>query len=281
MSGELFTTRNHSSTSARQLNLALRNCGAHDCSILFVHSGLNFGTPRASRTEILNTIASSLIELGTATLCLPTYTFSFINQEVFDPDNTPGRMGALSEFFRKLPAAVRSPDPLMSVTVLGQHSALATAVGSESCGKNSTFHLLRQLEGVKFLFLGVRPQDCFTYMHYLEYEANVPYRFNRTFQGKIRTNNTEKSAAATLFVRYPGVFPGPGNADYEQQLLDNGIATQTPFGDHFIQCLPEAPARLLWLSLLHQNPCYFLKNPFTPPPDPNSDFEHALPMVAM
>lgn len=287
MSGNLFTTGNHRATTAHELALALRNCGAHDCNILFIHSGLSFGTPRASRTEILNTIASSLIELGTATLCLPTYTFSFINEEVFDPANTPGRMGVLSEFFRKLPAAVRSPDPLMSVAVLGQHSALATDVGSESCGKNSTFHLLKQCDGVKFLFLGVRPQDCFTYMHYLEYEAKVPYRFNRTFHGKIRTNHTEESAAATLFVRYPGVFPGPGNAAYEQQLLEKGISTRIPFGDNFIHCLPETPARLLWLSLLQQNSNYFLKDPFTLPALPNADansdssFEHALPMVAM
>lgn len=281
MSHNLFNTISQRPTSQQDLVLALQNCGALDCNILFVHSGLNFGTPRAPRTEILSAFVNSLCQHGPETICFPTFSFSFINNEVFDPSLTPGRMGALSEYFRKLPDVSRSLDPLMSVAARGANARQLTTTGTESCGRNSTFDQLSNRDGVKFLFLGVKPQDCFTYMHYLEYAAKVPYRYNRVFHGKIRSANNEYPAQATLFVRFPGVFPGPGNAAYEQQLVNDRITSQATFGDNFIYCIPEAPAKQLWFQLLNQNPNYFLKSPFVPPDSPTTDFEHVLPMVAM
>jgi aminoglycoside 3-N-acetyltransferase len=281
MVGDLYLASNGRSTSTTTLRDTLRNCGAHDCSVLFIHAGINFGAPSVRRSELLQALADTLLTLGPSTVCFPTFTFSFINGEIHDPQNTPSRMGVLSEFFRKLPGTVRSPDPLMSVAATGPQSQRLISVGDQSCGENSSFHRLSEMDGVRFLFFGVRPRDCFTYMHFLEWTVRAPYRYDREFQGTLQLSGQAMPHTATLFVRYPGVFPGPGNAAYEQQLSDSGTMRTQPFGDNFIHCVPEPAARSLWLQLYHQDPSFFITAPFTPPDSPPTDFEHSLPMVAM
>lgn len=281
MAGNLYLASSGRPTSSTALRDALRNCGAHDCDVLFVHAGINFGSPCVRRTELLQALTDTLLHLGPPTVCFPTFTFSFINRESFDPQHTPGRMGVLSEFFRKLPGVVRSADPLMSIVATGPASQRLTAVGSQSCGENSSFHHLSQTAGVRFLFFGVRAQDCFTYMHFLEWTVRAPYRYDRDFHGMLIRDGQPATASATLFVRHPGVFPGPGNAAYEQRLIDSGIMRSQPFGDNFIHCVPETGAKSLWLQLYHQDPGFFISAPFSPPASPPADFEHSLPMVAM
>lgn len=281
MAGDLFLATNGRPTSAAILQEALHGCGAHDCRVLFVHAGINFGSPRAQRAELLRTLTAALLDLGPATICFPTFTFSFINKEVFDPENTPSRMGVISEFVRKLPGTVRSTDPLMSVAMVGSTDGLDTPVGPLSCGDNSTFDRLSRIDGVKFLFFGVRPQDCFTYMHYLEWTVRAPYRYNRDFHGTIRAFGHETPTTATLFVRYPGVFPGPGNAVYEQQLEHSGRMLTQPFGDNFMHCVPESSAKSLWLQLYHRDPNFFVTFERSCPATQSTSFEHTLPMVAM
>ncbi|MFM7056337.1 MAG: AAC(3) family N-acetyltransferase [Planctomycetota bacterium] len=281
MAGDLYLASNGRSTSTSALRSALRDCGAHDCNVLFVHAGINFGAPSAPRAQLLQALTQTLQQLGPATLCFPTFTFSFINGEVHDPQNTPSRMGVLSEYFRKLPETIRSPDPLMSVAATGPQARQLTTVGSQSCGENSSFHRLSQTDGVRFLFFGVRAQDCFTYMHFLEWTVRAPYRFNREFHGTLQLKGHPQPATATLFVRHPGVFPGPGNAAYEQQLSESGVMRTQPFGDNFVHCVPEAAAKSLWLQLYRHDPGFFISSPFTPPDSPPTDFEHSLPMVAM
>jgi len=281
MAGNLYLATCGRPTSPAALQDALRNCGAHDCDVLFVHAGINFGSPIARRTELLQVLTDTLLHLGPRTVCFPTFTFSFVNRETFDPQNTPSRMGVLSEFFRKLPGVVRSADPLMSIAATGDSAKSLTAVGSQSCGENSSFHHLSQTAGVRFLFFGVRPQDCFTYMHFLEWTVHAPYRYNRDFHGMVIRDGQPLPATATLFVRHPNVFPGPGNAAYEQRLADSGIMRSQPFGDNIIHCVPETSAKSLWLQLYRQDPCFFISTPFSPPESPPADFQHTLPMVAM
>lgn len=281
MAGDLYQSTTGRSTTPLMLREALQNCGAHDCSVLFVHAGINFGAPRSRRTELLQAMTDTLLQLGPATICFPAFTFSFVNHEVFDQQNTPSRMGVLSEYFRRLPDTLRSADPLMSVAVSGRRSDLALAIGTQSCGQDSTFDMLSRTDGVRFLFLGVRPQDCFTYMHYLEWHVQAPYRHNRDFHGMIRSGNQSTASTATLFVRYPGVYPGPGNAQYERQMADTGIMLTHPFGDNFIHCVPESTAKALWLQLYHRDPNFFITSPFARPLTIPANFEHTLPMVAM
>src|ERR1700679_1704159 len=63
------------------------------------------------------------------TILVPTYTFSFCRGEIFDVQNTPSIKGPWSpsteflEYFRQLPGAIRSADPIHSVAGIGPQAA--------------------------------------------------------------------------------------------------------------------------------------------------------------
>lgn len=263
MSTSLFETASGRIATAVDLAAALRNVGAHDCNVLFIHSGMNFGVPAARRRDLLAGLWEAVKSLSVPTICLPTFTFSFPNKEVYDVDSTPSRMGVFSEYARQLPYAIRSRDPLMSVTLIGESRDLVTDVGKESCGANSTFHKLSQRDDVKFAFLGVRAGACFTYMHHLEWQADVPYRYNREFHGKIRIGGVESEATAVLNVRYKGVVPGNGSYEYEEMMLKQGVMLNDTFGDGIVRCVSEKDASRIYFDILKKEPNFFLVKPFS------------------
>jgi aminoglycoside 3-N-acetyltransferase len=229
-----------------------------------MHTGLSFGlpNPELGRAQLLDAIYQAVRSLGVPTLCVPTFTFSFCNGEDYDSTQSRSRMGALNEYIRRRPEAVRSVDPLMSVALVGEDRDLAENLGHESIGTNSTFDKLSRRQGVKFLFLGVRLGDCFTYMHHLEWAAGVPYRYDREFTGKITHAGRTYEDTYRLFVRYHNVKPNAASYTYEQLLAERQLLRMAALGDHSIWCVGEPEARAVYLELLRRDPNYFIETPF-------------------
>ena len=53
------------------------------------------------------------------TVLVPTYTYSFCENQIFDVKNTPSTIGPVTEFFRKQKNILRSKDLIFSVAVIG------------------------------------------------------------------------------------------------------------------------------------------------------------------
>ncbi len=262
----LFKTGEGRWATVSDLSAALRSVGAHDCQMLYMHTGFSLGAPNPDlrRTELLEAIYETIRALGVPTLCVPTFTFSFCNGEDYDVTESKSRMGALNEFIRRRPEAVRSVDPLLSVAVVGEDLGLVENLGHESIGANSTFDKLSRRHGVKFLFLGVPPGDCFTYMHHLEWRDKVPYRYNRDFRGRITAGGRTYEDTYTLFVRYNGVTPNAASHVYARTLEERGILRSAAFGDSCIRCFPEPEASAVCMELLRKEPNFFIERPFSP-----------------
>lgn len=243
---------------------ALQTSGADEADVLYVHSGLNFGHPPRDlpRASLLSNMVDVILGLGVKTVCMPTFTFSFCNGENYNIQSSKSRMGALNEHFRKRSDATRSADPLMSVAAIGEDLDLVQKLGIQSTGSNSTFDKLDSRRNVKFLFLGVHLGDCFTYMHYLEWKARVPYRYDREFKGEVFDSEASTSVAKLLFVRYNGVVPNDASYTYGEMLHDRGDLTRVNIGDSSISTVSLEPARELYLNLLIDNPNYFITDPF-------------------
>lgn len=243
---------------------ALLSTSAHEADVLYVHSGLNFGQPPKglSRSSLLSIITETILGLGVKTLCMPTFTFSFCNGENYDVQNSRSHMGALNEYFRKRPDVYRSADPLMSVAAYGEDQDLVQNLGIQSTGRDSNFDKLNSRQNVKFLFLGVHPGDCFTYMHYLEWMAGVPYRYDRRFTGEVINNGTSTSVTKDLFVRFNGVVPNEASYTYGDTLLERGDLRRVNVGNSSISATSLEPARELYLNLLSDNPNHFITEPF-------------------
>ncbi len=263
MSKTLFVGKNGPVTSSSLLE-SLKRVDADECELLYVHSALSFGKVESNikRSEVLEEIYSVLLNLNVPTLCFPTYTFSFCNGDDFNVDTSKSQMGALNEYARLANNSTRSLDPLMSVAVSGKNSELLANVSKSSIGTDSTFDRIRKLPNVKFLFLGVDLGACFTYMHYLEWEGNVPYRYERNFVGNVIEGESVTQTTQDLFVRYNNVKPNLASYDYQNLLIESKILKTTDVGDSAVSCVDEVSAREVYLGLLEKDPNFFIEGEF-------------------
>jgi len=238
---EMFTDNTGKIYTFSDVVNTLREVGADKCEVLFVHSELSFGVPckGLKRKDFIELMYLAIKELGVKTLIFPTFTFSFSNYEDFDIANSKSKMGVLSESVRKLPDSLRSCDPLMSVSLIGENKKLIENLGKSSVGTDSIFDKLHNTENVKFLFFGTEIGQCFTHMHYVEERLNVPYRYNMDFSGNIiDLDGKIRNDTYTLFVKYRDIIPIVPDS-FEDELIKEGIYKKVSLGNRHVGCFTE------------------------------------------
>lgn len=257
---KLFKNQDGEWLTKRSLANMLREMGASDCQVLFVHSALNFGlpNPELKNKQLLGEMLDVLESLNVPTLCMPTFTFSFPNGKEYNPATSKSRMGVLNEYFRKQPDVLRSNDPLMSVALKGEDTKLVTEVGTHSISEGSTYDMIHHMDGVKFLFLGPQIGDCMTFMHYLEWLFEVDYRYIRAFRGKVVNGEEEKIVEQDLFVRYNGVLPNDKSFAYGDMMVDAGVAKRKSFGGGKIELIDEKNGTEFYKRCLLKDPHFFV-----------------------
>jgi aminoglycoside 3-N-acetyltransferase len=275
----LFQNQDGTWITTSQILELLERVKAPQARILYIHTGMTFGLPdpKLSRRELLSHLYGVVASLGVPTICLPTFTFSFCNLKDYCVETTPSKMGALNEFIRKLPEAVRSVDPLMSNVLIGKDRDLVMDLGKNSIGENSTFDKLhRRGAEAKFLFLGTTVSECFTYTHYVEERLGMPYRYHREFSGIITENGRNWQDTYTLFVRYRGVVPS-SDGMLEKDLIRRGFLRKENCGQSSIACVGEADGYETIVGHLKENgSCYIAEDPG----DKNEEFT-AKDMVSL
>ena len=243
---------------------ALYRVGADKCDVLLLHTEIFFGrpNPELSRNELLSLLYETIVEMDVGTLVFPSFTFSFSNHEVFDIKNTKSRMGALNEYARKLPEAVRTLEPQMSFVIVGKNIDIANIHGRHSLGKGSVFDNLHNTDNVKILFFGSELSQCFTHMHYVEECLGVPYRYNRNFNGTIiNENGYIYEDTYTLFVKYKFVKPKIPVA-FDTHLISNHSLNKVQLGNAYIQCISEIDAYNETANWLENDINCFLSEPY-------------------
>lgn len=183
----------------------IRIAGIKEGDILFGHSNIGFfgrikGGDNADKNckLILEAIFEVIGDQGT--LILPTYTYSFSNNQIYDPNTSKGIGGYFSEYVRKKSESIRSLDPSVSVTAIGNKSKEITRdLPLESYGNDGIFDRLLKFD-VKTLNLNI--DSATTFVHYAEKLCGVDYRYTKKFEGKIKIKKKLKESQNFLFVRY-------------------------------------------------------------------------------
>lgn len=262
-----FSERDNHWVTNSELVQALHEIGAHQCKTLFIHTDLGaIGAvnPGLKRSELLKAVYEVLLELNVDTIVFPAFTFSFANQEAFDVNKSTAKyMGALNEYVRKQPGAVRSLDPMMSVIAVGKEVEGFYHIGKRCMGEGGIFSKLHQMEDVRFLFLGAKPTHCFTYAHYVEAVYGVPYRFEKWFEGQVtdRDGNTYTDRYS-LFAACQGYYPGP-MIPFEKQMLKNRWYQQKTVGNANLICFREEDAYQAVWDALEEDLFGFAERPVT------------------
>ncbi len=188
------------SLSKNDLKTAFRNVGIDSGDTLLVHSSLSkIGYVEDGPKTVVNALLEILGEQGN--LLMPTspnagYQLEYIKDlEQFDVKNAPSKLGAISEYFRKLSGVIRSTSPTEPVSAYGPDAEWLTSghLGEITpYTENSPFRRIMEKNG-KILYLGVSLDNAGTNLHTLEDAVDFPYPvyFNEAFDVKIKNSDGE------------------------------------------------------------------------------------------
>ncbi len=240
---------------------ALKKVGVDKEDTIFVHSDISvFGKLAAlDRNFLLQTLIDAIKETvgEDAIIIMPTFCYSFCNGELYDVANTKSIVGVLTEYFRKQPDVSRTIHPIFSVVIWGKHKNNLLNIGKDSFDKKSIFGKLHQMNG-KIVFLGAPFQSC-TYIHYIEQMHGIPYRYMKTFKGKIRMGDMEYKDEYTYFVRYLDKNVIFDTSRLEKHLLEKGLIKEVRLGSGRILMIESDVLFKEGCKLLDQDIYFFLK----------------------
>jgi len=209
----------------KDINDALREVGCRRGDVVFVHSDVGvFGKLLClDRNLFLGSICNAIRESvgSTGTVIMPTFTYSFCKDEPFDITNSISTVGVLTEYFRSLPGVSRSVHPIFSVAIRGRQREFFSVISKDSFDRASVFGKLHEIGG-KILFLGAPFQSC-TFIHHVEQMHGIPYRYMKTFDGRIINGKEEYEDKYAYFVRDLEQNVVPDFSRFEKYLTENGF----------------------------------------------------------
>lgn len=197
------------------------------------------------------------------TLIVPTFTYSFRRNEIFDIKNSASakNIGVFSEYVRNRSTSVRSSDPIFSFSAIGPRATELMNRTSPVCFGNKSIYESLFDANSKFLAIGINYSSGLSGFMHLEKLANVPYRKDKEFLGISRnTYGHEFNDSAVHFVRNEETY-GKVITDREPMgliLEEEGasIAINYGYGRHL--CLKGHQWNDIVLRKLKENPFYML-----------------------
>lgn len=172
--------------SKKDIVNALKAIGIKEGNNLFCHSNIGFfGKLEKAKTskDYYEIFKSAIFEVigNEGTLVCPTFSYTFCRKHDFDIKNTPGVCGAFSEMMREDKDAFRSEDANFSIVSVGKNAKYFTQKAPEySFGRNSFWDKFLISDGI---FCNFNFDSGSTFIHYVERCLDVPYRWDKGFEG--------------------------------------------------------------------------------------------------
>lgn len=221
---------------------ALEDAGIMEGDSIFLHTNIGFFGRMEnanSADELCNNHLKALKEkVGeNGTIIVPTFSYSFCHQEIYNPLDTPTSCGMFSEYVRKQEGVIRSLDPNFSIAAWGKLAEYYTEnPAHESFGVGSFWERFLSQKG-KIVCMNM---DCgSTFVHYVEHCNQVEYRYNKAFNGTlIEANGKEKR---DYFVHYVYDMEKPEDGPFFPRLHEkyqrSGLCKEVELGKGIIRSM--------------------------------------------
>jgi aminoglycoside 3-N-acetyltransferase len=189
------------------------------------------------------------------TLCVPTFTYSFPRGEVFETSG-PSTMGAFSEWVRAF--GHRSTDPCYSVATTGVNTDIVHAVAENSFDTRASFFARFWSLGGKVLNLNFDAGS--TFVHHVERELQVGYRFDKTFIGTTKyALGIRKVVRSTIWVRYLNDALEAEFTAFDRLARERGMFKTEPLGRGEMGVISAADTFKLIEETLPSRPWFLTK----------------------
>lgn len=205
---------------------------------------------------ILDAILCVIGDSGTLTV--PTFTYSFSNNNIYDPKASRSNCGMFSEYIRSLPEAVRSLDPSISVACIGRQALDMTKDLPENSYDSNGFFGRFYDNGGKILNINFDAGS--TFLHFVERELSVPYRFDKEFTGQIVEDGIIKKSKSIIWVRDLDVEGSEANFErFNSVAVSKGLYKKQSVGRGSIGSITASNAYALLKDEIKKN-TWFLTN---------------------
>lgn len=137
-------------------------------------------------------------------LIVPTGNINMVNSQlIYDIDKTKSwKFGSFSEKVRTSNNSFRTKNPIISYAIIGKNARDLEKLKNKNCYGYKSPNEWFVENNVYVLNLGIHPKNGCSTIHHTEYLVNVPYRFVKKFQIKIKNQNKIYKKNFYLNVRY-------------------------------------------------------------------------------
>lgn len=249
-------------TSHQELLLLFEGLGIPRGGVVMLHTALfSLGLIEGGVAGFYRSLSDYVGKEGT--IVVPTFTYSFRRNEVFDILNTPSakNIGIFPEYIRNQDNAVRSSDPLFSMAAIGPRSRELMHRANNACfGHGSIYQNIFDVDA-HFVGIGISYSAGMAGFMHLEKLAQVPYRVDIQFDGISRdVHGNEFADSAIHYARNEKVF-GLVKTDREPmgRLMENkGASKVICYGHGKHLCIRGGLWRDIVLNKLSKSPFYML-----------------------
>jgi aminopeptidase-like protein/aminoglycoside N3'-acetyltransferase len=204
------------------------------------------------------------------TVLVPTYTFSFCRQQVFDIDQSATVSGGWNtfvefpEYFRRLPNAIRSSDPIFSTAGIGPRAAGILSDLPRVCLGEDCVHDRLWRAGGKICILGVGLYESI-FTHHMEAVSRVPWRYDKLFTGYVRENGKLRKEGWIYNVRILAKNGDQDEKSLPAMAAQLGVCKTAPVGRGEILAVSAQQFRDLIVREFARDPWFTAQGP---PGDP-------------
>jgi aminoglycoside 3-N-acetyltransferase len=188
------------------------------------HSSLfSFGKIEGGPELLISNLLSYIGSDGT--LILPSFTYSYCKNQVYDLVYSKSRVGVLADIALSRGDSIRSLDPIFSMVAIGSQAEDLMKLESPNCfGPKSIYQKINDI-GCTFLLLGVDFSSLSFFMH-LEKKLNVPYRYDKAFYGQTVTPNGSFNSKAIHYVRDMQLAAKTNRSRIAKDILNHSMCNQ-------------------------------------------------------
>jgi aminoglycoside N3'-acetyltransferase len=252
-------------TLEKKINEAVKKINLKEYDTIYVagniyNFGFSFNETKLFCENLINNLL--IITKNKINIVVPTSTLDLLKKKnpIFSNNTKSFMMGIFSEFVRSKKESFRSSHPLWSFSGIGKD--IKDILNQTSCsayGKGSVFEKLLKKKTL-FVSMG-KPHRSLAMLHYAEHVVGVPYRFNKEFNIKVKTNNKIRKKYCLLGVRYNSKkIIGDGNKKIINKLIKKKIFNIIKLNKGNLYCADYNSLVNELINILNNNPKIWLKN---------------------
>jgi len=239
------------------LNLSLKSIGIKPSDIFIIHmdagavAQFNYKKSIVNLKKFSNELINYIGKEGT--IIVPTFSYSFIQNKIYNLKKTPSEVGQFSEYFRRKKNIKRSEHPIFSVAVYGKFSKVFLSKNLNDCfGENTIFDELKK-RNAKIVCFGCS-LDRITFVHHVEQFNGVKYRYFKNFEGHIVNNRIKKFIRTRYFVRKLNIPSKTNLKKFERVCKRDKVLKEGTFGRFAIKSIKTKDFFKIASNLLKKNP---------------------------